>query len=113
MATKREPRPQGRKQAPADDPNVQRIYDGARADMAAERWAAAAAKLVLCLHYGQRFLRAIPNPVPLTGAQNPTTIVWDTGDGSAGEVYVTPPGERTTLLAEGAFGWQEISWIHE
>jgi hypothetical protein len=41
-----------------------------------------------------------------------TTITWDTGDGSVGQVYVAPPGKPEKLFADNrSKGTQQASWI--
>jgi hypothetical protein len=56
---------------------------------------------------------ANPNPVP-AGAEKfgTTTITWDTGDGSIGEVYVSVNGAAEKLFAGNrSKGSQEARWI--
>ncbi len=54
---------------------------------------------------------------PVTGSVGPdklgtTTITWDTGDGSVGQVYVAPPGKPEKLFADNrSKGSLEARWI--
>lgn len=58
-------------------------------------------------------LTAVPNPVPASGSEpGTTTVSWDTGDGSTGQVWVLFPDGREVLFAGGAKGTQEAPWIH-
>lgn len=54
-------------------------------------------------------ISASPNPVP-AGSKS-TTIAWNTGDGSEGEVYMSPSGRSEQLFASGASGSIEVDWI--
>jgi hypothetical protein len=55
-------------------------------------------------------LRAEPNPVPPGDGTGTTTISWQTGDGTPGEVYVvTTPEEK--LFARGSAGSSVAPWI--
>jgi len=42
---------------------------------------------------GQIYLMAVPNPVPTPNRFGRTTITWNTGDGSKGQLYVSHGGE--------------------
>src|SRR6266480_255100 len=42
---------------------------------------------------GQVYLMAVPNPVPTPNRFGRTTITWNTGDGSKGQLYVSHGGE--------------------
>jgi phosphoglycerol transferase MdoB-like AlkP superfamily enzyme/glycerophosphoryl diester phosphodiesterase len=57
------------------------------------------------------FLTATPNPVDRGRAPGETTIAWSTGDGRAGQIYVSSDGAAETLFAEGASGVQRVPWI--
>jgi hypothetical protein len=54
---------------------------------------------------------------PVTGSEGPnklgtTTITWDTGDGSVGQVYVAPPGQPEKLFADNrSKGTLDARWI--
>jgi hypothetical protein len=60
---------------------------------------------------GRTNLSAIPNPVPAGSGRGTTTVTWDTGDGSFGQVYVWQPGGNEVLFGQGAQGSAEASWI--
>jgi hypothetical protein len=62
---------------------------------------------------GQRpMLQASPNPVPDGTRPGRTTVTWDTGDGSTGEVYVSFNGGPEVLFGRGAVGNQDAPWIN-
>jgi hypothetical protein len=58
-------------------------------------------------------ISASPNPVPLGSEKfGTTTITWDTGDGSIGEVYVSVNGKPEKLFAGNRRkGSLEAPWI--
>jgi hypothetical protein len=56
-------------------------------------------------------ITATPNVVPAGSGQGTTRIIWQTGDGSPGEVRVAVAGEAEKLFARGAQGSQEADWI--
>jgi hypothetical protein len=58
-------------------------------------------------------ITASPNPVPAGPTKfGATTVTWDTGDGSIGEVYVTVNGAPEKLFAGNrAKGSLEAAWI--
>ena len=56
-------------------------------------------------------LTASPNPIPAGDGPGTTTISWDTGDGSPGQVYVSVDGAEEKLFAGGADGSREVGWI--
>ncbi len=61
---------------------------------------------------GAAHISASPNPVPITGGKGTTTIDWDTGDGSRGEVYMSRAGKAEQLFAGiSAHGSQKVNWI--
>jgi hypothetical protein len=63
---------------------------------------------------GPPSITADPNPVAATGAEKKgkTTISWDTGDGSVGQVYFSVNnGEEKLWLDNRAKGSQEAPWI--
>lgn len=55
-------------------------------------------------------LRADPNPVLTGNPDGTTTIIWDTGGNEVAEVYSVEAGNEK-LLATGAKGAQEVTWI--
>ncbi|HYY35975.1 MAG TPA: hypothetical protein VE867_06355 [Candidatus Binatia bacterium] len=54
---------------------------------------------------------ATPERVKITGGSGTTDIVWNTGDGSVGYVFVTVNRRPPTLVAKGNEGSRVISWI--
>jgi hypothetical protein len=56
-------------------------------------------------------ITASPNPVSLAEGPGTTIITWNTGDGSAGQVYVSEDGAPETLFASGATGSAPAPWI--
>ncbi len=58
-------------------------------------------------------LTATPNPVPAGNGLGTTTITWDTGDGTLGQVYVYVPktGAAEQLLTAGPRGSVDAPWI--
>jgi hypothetical protein len=56
-------------------------------------------------------ITASPNPVSTGEGYGKTTITWDTGDGTEGEVFVSVDGGKERLFHIGAEGSSEISWI--
>ena len=56
-------------------------------------------------------LAADPNPVPPGEDAGKTTISWQTGGGTMGEVYVVTNSNPETLFARGAKGQAEAPWI--
>lgn len=57
-------------------------------------------------------ITATPNPVPAgEGKFGTTTITWDTGDGSIGQVYVSVNGAAEKRFAGGPKGSMEAPWI--
>jgi hypothetical protein len=62
----------------------------------------------------QPVLSATPNPVPAGDPDQPlgsTTIAWDTGDGSPGDVYVKVDREPEVFMARAPSGQHEVRWI--
>lgn len=55
-------------------------------------------------------ISAQPNPVPGGPAQGTTTITWDTGDGSEGEIYLFVKGQEQ-LFAKGSKASKQAPWI--
>jgi len=57
-------------------------------------------------------ITASPNPVPTSQGLGTTTITWNTGDGTNGQVYVSPSvGESESLVAAGPTGSIKLPWI--
>jgi hypothetical protein len=56
-------------------------------------------------------ITATPNPVSINSGLGATTINWNTGDNTTGQVYVTRDGGTETLFAQGSYGSQSASWI--
>jgi|SRR6266851_3829118 len=56
-------------------------------------------------------IQANPNPVPAGADLGATTIVWKTGDGSQGQVYVSEDGGGENLFDSGTDGSKEAPWI--
>jgi hypothetical protein len=57
-------------------------------------------------------ITASPNPVLVgQGTTGTTTITWNTGDGSAGEVYLAKDGEPEAIFASGLPGSVAAPWI--
>ena len=56
-------------------------------------------------------ITASPNPVTTGEGAGTTTITWNTGDGTAGEVYVLEEGGSERLFATGATGSVPAAWI--
>jgi ABC-type Fe3+-hydroxamate transport system substrate-binding protein len=56
-------------------------------------------------------ITASPNPVSIGEGPGTTTITWSTGDGTAGQVYVSVDGEPETLFGSDASGSVPAPWI--
>ena len=56
-------------------------------------------------------ITASPNPVTTGEGSGTTTITWNTGDGTAGQVYVSEDGAPETLFAAGSTGSAPAPWI--
>ena len=56
-------------------------------------------------------ITASPNPVTTGEGPGTTTITWNTGDGSTGQVYVSEDGGPETLFAEASTGSAPAPWI--
>jgi hypothetical protein len=56
-------------------------------------------------------ITASPNPVVAGQGAATTTITWDTGDGSVGQVYVSSDGASEGLFASGPSGSAAAPWI--
>jgi hypothetical protein len=56
-------------------------------------------------------ITASPNPVTTGEGSGSTTITWNTGDGTAGQVYVSEDGGPETLFAAGPTGSVPAPWI--
>ena len=71
---------------------------------------------LLCLtcrpFHSRPTLTASPNPVPAAGAgPGTTTITWNTGVNSSGQVYVSLDGKPERLFATRPSGFKEARWI--
>ena len=64
-------------------------------------------------HFTQATIKAEPNPAPVTeGKFGKTTITWDTGDGTAGDVMLSHEGGDEKPFAKNRVkGSQEAAWI--
>src|SRR5207253_8478655 len=60
---------------------------------------------------GNASLAAFPERVPVSRTVGFTEIVWNTGNGSEGELYVSVNGEPETLFATGPCGSKHAPWI--
>jgi hypothetical protein len=60
---------------------------------------------------GGPLIAAEPERVAVAGESGSTEIRWDTGNGSAGFVFVTGPDQKTVLFATGPKGNQVVQWI--
>ena len=58
-------------------------------------------------------ITAKPERVTLGDGTGSTEITWDTGDGSAGFVFVTEEGGKPVSFASGSRGTQIVPWIKE
>lgn len=56
-------------------------------------------------------ITASPNPVTTGEGSGTTTITWNTGDGTAGQVYVSEDGAPETLFTAGPTGSAPAPWI--
>jgi len=56
-------------------------------------------------------ITASPNPVTTGEGSGTTTITWNTGDGTAGQVYVSEDGGSETLFTAGSTGSTPAPWI--
>ncbi|MHB8645420.1 MAG: hypothetical protein ACYDAR_06485 [Thermomicrobiales bacterium] len=56
-------------------------------------------------------IRASVNPVHTVNGKGTTTITWDTGDGSLGQVFVSEQGGPDRLFAAGSSGSEAAAWI--
>jgi hypothetical protein len=62
----------------------------------------------------QPVLSASPNPVPAGDIDRPlgtTTIIWDTGSDTIGDLYVKVDREPEVFMARAPSGKQEVRWI--
>lgn len=57
-------------------------------------------------------ITASPNPVPAGEGNGTTTLNWDTGDGSLGEVYVSVDGGEETVFSKRTQGPEKADWIN-
>lgn len=56
-------------------------------------------------------ITASPNPVTTGEGPGTTTITWNTGDRTMGQVYVSEDGAPETLFAAGPTGSAPAPWI--
>ena len=56
-------------------------------------------------------ITASPNPVTTGEGPGTTTVTWNTGDGTAGQVYVSVDGGPEAVFAFGPSGSHAASWI--
>jgi hypothetical protein len=56
-------------------------------------------------------ITASPNPVTTGEGSGTTTITWNTGDGSTGQVYVSEDNGAETLFGAGPTGSVPAPWI--
>jgi hypothetical protein len=56
-------------------------------------------------------ISATPNPVDSGDDPGTTTVRWNTGDGTTGEVYVSQDGGPEQLFGRGAMASQDAPWI--
>ena len=56
-------------------------------------------------------ITASPNPVPAGERLGTTTITWNTGDGTAGQVYVSVDGGPESIFVGGGPGSAAAPWI--
>jgi hypothetical protein len=56
-------------------------------------------------------ITASPNPVTTSEGPGTTTITWNTGDGTTGQVYVSEDGAPETLFSAGSTGSAPAPWI--
>jgi hypothetical protein len=56
-------------------------------------------------------ITASPNPVTTAEGPGTTTVTWNTGDGTTGEVYVSEDGGPEKLFTTGATGSAPAPWI--
>jgi len=56
-------------------------------------------------------ITASPNPVTTGEGAGTTTVTWNTGDGTTGQVYVSEGGAPDTLFATDATGSAPAPWI--
>jgi hypothetical protein len=59
-------------------------------------------------------ITANPNPVPADSGPGTTTISWDTGDGSKGQVYFSINNQpERRWYSDRAKGSQNVAWINK
>lgn len=56
-------------------------------------------------------ISAFPNPVPSGSGVGTTTIIWTTGNGSFGQVWVSINGATEVLFTQGSSGASPAPWI--
>ena len=60
---------------------------------------------------GKAWIMATPNPIPAGRGPGATTISWDTGKGSAGDVYVSVSGKPETFFSNNPKYHQYVTGI--
>jgi hypothetical protein len=58
-------------------------------------------------------IAASPNPVITREGTGTTTITWNTGDGTAGQVYVSADSAPEAIFAAGSTGSVVAPWVQE
>jgi len=61
---------------------------------------------------GQAGIWAVPNPVPAGDGSGTTTVYWNTGDDSVGEVYISVNSDEERLFYRSAKGSRRAPWIN-
>jgi hypothetical protein len=56
-------------------------------------------------------ITASPNPVSTGGRNGTTTVTWNTGDGTQGQVFVSVDGGQEGMFASGPSGSAPAGWI--
>ena len=56
-------------------------------------------------------ISASPNPVAIGEGPGTTTVTWNTGDGSSGQIFVTEDGSPERMFASGPTGSVPAPWI--
>jgi type IV pilus biogenesis protein CpaD/CtpE len=60
---------------------------------------------------GEPWIKADPNPVPVSADKGTTTVSWNSGGGAMAEVYLVNAKQEETLFSGGATGSQTANWI--
>ena len=56
-------------------------------------------------------ISASPNPVAIGEGPGTTTVTWNTGDGSSGQIFVSENGSPERIFASGPAGSVPAPWI--